>query len=532
MKKSSFNVYHHLLLYSSLLIWAADLVGVGAKIYNRNDFPTDFIFGSGTSSYQVEGAAFEDGRKASVFDTFAHSWKPLEGRHGDVTSDGYHNYKKDVELMAETGLDAYRFSISWSRLIPDGRGIVNPKGLEYYNNLIDELISHGIQPHATLMHLDTPQVLEDEYGGFLSARIIEDFTAYADVCFKEFGDRVVYWTTINEPNIFALGGYDNGASPPGRCSYPFGILNCTKGNSTTEPYLAAHNMLLAHASAAKLYKQRYQGKQHGIIGFSFYAYHFIPSTDSTKDKIATQRAHEFFIGWFMHPLMYGDYPRIMKKNVGYRLPIFTKRQSDLVKGSLDFIGVNYYTAILVTHRDLSPEPRDYVADMGTKWIYYNYTSDSPMEVTTFPVIPWALQGFLEYFKNVYNNPPIYIYENGQMTEHDTIVDDPSRVEYLQAHIGGLLDAVRNGSNTKGYFVWSFLDLFEMLYGYKYSFGLYYVDFNDPNRTRYAKLSQRWYSGFLKGETVTTDDEGNQPQNISTTIRTITDSDDKVSTSGV
>ncbi|KNA07563.1 hypothetical protein SOVF_170640, partial [Spinacia oleracea] len=204
---------------------------------------------------------------------------------------------KDVELMAETGLDAYRFSISWSRLIPDGRGIVNPKGLEYYNNLIDELISHGIQPHATLMHLDTPQVLEDEYGGFLSARIIEDFTAYADVCFKEFGDRVVYWTTINEPNIFALGGYDNGASPPGRCSYPFGILNCTKGNSTTEPYLAAHNMLLAHASAAKLYKQRYQGKQHGIIGFSFYAYHFIPSTDSTKDKIATQRAHEFFIGW-------------------------------------------------------------------------------------------------------------------------------------------------------------------------------------------------------------------------------------------
>ncbi|KNA15504.1 hypothetical protein SOVF_097730 [Spinacia oleracea] len=397
MEKSSFIVYHLLLLlfHFSLLIWAAELVGVGAKIYNRNDFPTDFIFGSGTSSYQVEGAAFQDGRKASIFDTFAHSWKALEG-NGDVTSDEYHNYKKDVELMAETGLDAYRFSISWSRLIPDGRGPVNPKGLEYYNNIIDELISNGIQPHATLMHLDTPQVLEDEYGGFVSARIIE------------FGDRVVYWTTINEANIFTFGGYDNGGSPPGRCSYPFGVLNCTKGNSTTEPYIVAHNVLLAHASVTRLYRDKYKAKQHGSIGFSLYTYHFIPSTDSAKDKIATQRAQDFFIGWFMHPLTYGDYPSIMKKNAGYRLPTFTKNQSDLVKGSFDFIGANYYTAVLVTHRDLSPEPRDYVADEATEMIYYNYTSASPTEVTTFPVIPWALQGFLEYLKNVYNNPPIYI----------------------------------------------------------------------------------------------------------------------------
>ncbi|XP_021775473.1 beta-glucosidase 3-like [Chenopodium quinoa] len=361
--------------------------------------------------------------------------------------------------MAETGLDAYRFSISWSRLIPDGRGRVNPKGLEYYNNLINELINRGIKPHVTLMHLDTPQALEEEYGGFINARIIEDFTAYDNVCFREFGDRVLNWTTINEANVFVLGGYDNGVSPPGRCSNPFGLY-CTKGDSTTEPYLAAHNILLAHASAVSLYKEKYQAKQLGQIGFSFYTYHYIPSTDSTEDVIATQRAREFSV--------------------------------------------------------------------GCVFIDYNYTSDSPTEVTTFPNIPWALEGLLEYFKDVYNNPPIYIYENGQVTEHRTTVYDLSRVEYLQTHIGGVLDAVRNGSNTKGYFVWSFVDLFEVLYGYKYSFGLYYVDFHDPKRTTYAKLSQRWYSAFLNGKNVTVNDEGNQPRKRSTILGTTLDSDDRLS----
>ncbi|KAL2945385.1 Beta-glucosidase 11, partial [Bienertia sinuspersici] len=264
-----------------LLIFAEESVGVGAKVYNRFDFPPDFIFGSGTSAYQVEGAAFEDGRKASIFDTFAHSGR-FEDANGDIATDEYHKYKEDVQLMAETGLDAYHFSISWSRLIPDGRGPVNPKGVEYYNNLINELVSHGIEPHATLMHLDTPQALEDEYGGFLNQRIVyillfpmiltilyssdidimhiaysEDFTAYADVCFREFGDRVKYWTSINEANIFVMGGYDGGNSPPGRCSFPFGQF-CIDGNSTTEPYIVAHNVLLAHASATRLYREKYK----------------------------------------------------------------------------------------------------------------------------------------------------------------------------------------------------------------------------------------------------------------------------------
>uniref|UniRef100_A0A803L9V3 Uncharacterized protein n=1 Tax=Chenopodium quinoa TaxID=63459 RepID=A0A803L9V3_CHEQI len=451
---------------------------------------------------KVEGAAFEDGRKASIFDTFAHS-----GRFGDATADvaadQYHKYKEDVQLMVETGLDAYRFSISWSRLIPDGRGPVNPKGVEYYNNLINELVSHGIQPHVTLLHLDTPQALEDEYGGFIDQRIVyvlsfphlcsnifcckasdidaadcpnsDDFTAYADVCFREFGDRVQYWTTINEANIFVLGGYDTGDSPPGRCS-PTNRSYCMKGNSSTEPYIVAHNVLLAHASTARLYKEKYKAKQHGLLGFSLYLFHYIPASNSTEDALAALRSYDFFIGLFMDPLTYGDYPEIVKKNAGNRLPTFTKNQSELVKGSFDFIGVNFYCVISSKHTKLKPEPRDYIADIAAEWIC-------------------------------------------QLTYHNVSVNDPSRREYLQILIGAVLDAVRNGSNTKAYFVWSFVDLFELLFTYEKGFGLYYVDYDDPNRSRYPKLSQKWYAGYLRGENVTIDDEESQAENKLTIIGT-------------
>ncbi|KAK9733674.1 hypothetical protein RND81_04G083400 [Saponaria officinalis] len=497
-----------------LLYLLGHLLAVGAKVYNRYNFPLNFIFGSATSAYQVEGAANEDGRKASIFDTFAHA----SGRkgNGDVASGGYYKYKEDVQLMAKTGLDAYRFSISWSRLIPDGRGPVNPKGVEYYKHLIDELVNHGIEPHVMLIHLDVPMALEEKYGGFLNQTIVEDFTAYAEVCFKEFGDRVKHWTTVNQANAFMRGGYDAGNLPPGRCSSPFGVGKCSQGNSTTEPYIAAHNILLAHASATKLYKDKYHGKQRGFIGFNLYASRFIPYSISKEDEIAAQRSYDFFIGWFMHPLVYGDYPEIMKTNVGKRLPKFTANQSNLVKGSFDFIGLNYYTVILVKDTGLMAEPRDYTHDTGSIWIFFN--GSSPQAGNPFPILPWGVQGVLEYFKNVYNNPPIYIQENGQMTSTQTFVNDPSRIEYLQGIMGGLLDAVRGGSNAKGYFVWSFIDLYELNYGDEQNFGLYYVDFNDPNLSRYPKLSQHWYSGFLKGRNVTVTDEVNKVDDLLDILR--------------
>ncbi|KAH1242098.1 Beta-glucosidase 11 [Glycine max] len=274
------------------------IVHPSAHALSRDEFPPDFVFGASSSAYQVEGAANEDGRKPSIWDTFAHAGNGnmYEG-DGDVACDQYHKYKEDVQLMANMGLEAYRFSISWSRLIPDGRGQVNQKGVQYYNNLINELISHGIQPHVTLHHWDLPQTLEDEYGGWVSRRIVRDFTTYADVCFREFGDRVQYWTTANEANIFAMEGYDLGEFAPNRCSPS--VANCSRGNSSTEPYLVAHHMLLAHASAARLYRKKYQAMQHGLIGFNLLLFGLLPRTNSTEDVRATERFQDFTMGWYV-----------------------------------------------------------------------------------------------------------------------------------------------------------------------------------------------------------------------------------------
>ncbi|KAF2315007.1 hypothetical protein GH714_037519 [Hevea brasiliensis] len=462
--------------------------------YSKEDFPPGFIFGAATSAYQVEGAAREDGRSPSVWDTFSRGG-------GDVAVDEYHKYKEDVQLMAETGLGAYRFSISWARLIPNGRGPVNPKGLRYYNNLINELISHGIQAHVLLYNYDHPQSLEDEYGGWLSRNIVRDFTAYADVCFREFGDRVSSWSTINEPNIFANGGYDQGVVPPGRCSYPFGLWNCSKGNSSTEPYLAAHNMLLAHASTVRLYKDRYQSKQNGVIGVTLYALWLVPLTNSTEDETAAQRAMDFLIGWFVNPLVFGDYPEVMKKNAGSRLPVLTDQESKLVKGAFDFLGLIHYTTVYIKDNSkiLKTENRDFNADMAVT-ISFTQDEDDPFGLfpVEYPQRPWGLQGLLEYLKQAYGNPPVYIHENGQVSRRNSSLDDTSRVEYLHAYIGSLLDAIRNGSNTRGYFVWSFLDVFELLDGRGSSYGLYFVDLDDPSLRRLPKKSAHWYSHFLKG----------------------------------
>ncbi|KAI7740831.1 hypothetical protein M8C21_020151 [Ambrosia artemisiifolia] len=442
--------------------------------YVRHDFPPHFVFGSGTSAYQVEGAVLEDGRTFSIWDTFAHQGY-YNGANADVACDGYHKYKEDIQLMADTGLEAFRFSISWSRLIPNGRGSINLKGLQYYNDFINKLISHGIQPHVTLHHDDIPQILEDEYGGWLSRKAVNDFVAYADVCFKEFG------------------GYDLGFLPPGRCSYPFGS-NCTKGDSTSEPYIVAHHLLLAHASTVNLYRKKYKATQHGFVGINIFAYWYEPYSNTIEDVKATQRANDFYVGWFLNPLVNGDYPEIMKKNAGSRIPNFTKQESEKIKGSFDFLGINHYNTLYVKDNpnSLEMEIRDLNADMAATLIF-NETGIHP---TQFEVNPLGLQKLLNYLKETYGNPPIYIHENGQVQPRNGTLIDTVRVEYLHAYIGALLDALRNGSNTMGYFVWSFLDLFELFDGYNTGYGLYFVDLDDKELTRYPKLSAHWYAVVL------------------------------------
>ncbi|KAK7846771.1 beta-glucosidase 11 [Quercus suber] len=438
-----------------LLIFVLNFsVGVpspNSREFSRDDFPPGFVFGSGTSAYQVEGAANKDGRTPSIWDTYAHAGK-AGGATGDVACDGYHKYKEDVQLMVDTGLDAYRFSISWSRLIPS-------------------MIT---------------QALEDEYGGWVSRKIVGDFTKYAEVCFREFGDRVSYWTTVNEPNVFVTGGYDLGFAPPQRCSPPFGY--CSRGNSSTEPYMAAHHILLAHASAARLYHKKYQKKHHGFIGLSIYMWGFVPLTDTKEDAIATQRAIAFQYGWFLDPLVFGDYPNIMKQNVGARMPVFTDHESKQVNGSFDFIGIVHYNNMYVkdNSNSLKMAYRDFLMDAAIELIQIQ---DSP-SAFEFPIMPSYLQAVLEFFKQVYGNPPVYIYENGQRMQRNSTLDDIARVNFMHAYIGSVLDALRNGSNTRGYFVWAFLDVFELLDGYGSSYGINYVDLDDPDLKRYPKLSAK------------------------------------------
>ncbi|PHU30131.1 Beta-glucosidase 12 [Capsicum chinense] len=461
--------------------------------FNKSSFPSDFIFGTASAAYQYEGAANEDGKGPSIWDTFTHNHPERIADHsnGDVAIDFYHRYKDDIKLMKFEGLNGFRFSISWSRVLPYGKLCkgVNKEGIAFYNNLINELLAKGIQPMITLFHWDLPQVLEDEYLGFLNPQIIYDFRDYAELCFKEFGDRVKLWTTINEPSGYAFTGYDIGIFPPMRCS-PWRNIGCLAGNSSTEPYIVAHNLLLAHAQTVRLYREKYKALQKGEIGMVLVASWLEPYSKAKEDIDAAQRAIDFSLGWFMHPLTYGDYPEIMCKLVGNRLPKFTIEQAEMVKGSSDFVGLNYYTTMYAANIVTpSKENISYVSD-----IQVNQTG-----LAAFYVVPRGLSEVLVYTKEKYNNPKFYITENGMSDANVTMVEkgvnDSQRVDFLRCHLLALNAALKKGVDVKGYFAWSFLDDFEWTSGYTQRFGLNYVDYED-NLKRYPKHSALWLKKFL------------------------------------
>ncbi|MCD7465902.1 hypothetical protein HAX54_002112, partial [Datura stramonium] len=268
----------------------------------------------------------------------------------------------------------------------------------------------------------------------------KDFTTYADVCFKEFGDRILYWTTLNEANVFALGGYDIGVTPPGRCSSPFGARCNSGGNSTIEQYIVAHNMLLTHASIVTLYKNKYKSIQQGFLGINVYTMKFVPNTNTTADAMAAERAFQFYTGWFINPVIFGDYPEIMKKNAGTRIPIFTKDESEQVKGSVDFIGINHYFPSLVKDKSdsLFNGYRDFNGDMAAQVIYdIGHTLSTPYEVR-----PSDLYAVLEQLKQNYGNPTLFVHENGQRLPRNQTLIDTVRIDYVRAYIGSVLRALR------------------------------------------------------------------------------------------
>ncbi|XP_062174146.1 vicianin hydrolase-like [Alnus glutinosa] len=477
--------------------------------FNRSLFPADFTFGTASAAYQYEGAARIDGKGPCTWDTFTekHPEKIRGGGNGDVASDFYHRYKEDVKLMKSIGLDSFRFSISWARILPKGKlsGGVNPQGVKFYNNLINELLSNGIEPFVTLLHYDPPQALEDEYDGPLSPKIVKDFQDYADFCFKTFGDRVKLWVTMNEPNVLSINGYATGSFAPGRCSKHVG--NCTAGNSATEPYIVAHNLLLAHGAAVKLYKDKYQPHQKGKIGITTITHWFEPKYQTSSCREAASRALDFYFGWFVDPVIYGDYPQSMKSAAGNRLPKFTEAQSNLLKGSLDFLGVNYYTTNYaeIATATTNGVNATYVTDRQT--ILTAYKNGTPIGTPTASdwifVYPEGLYELLMYIKEKYNNPVIYITENGMGDGNNSSLPiykvgrkDSLRIRYHYGHLSYLLNAIKGGVNVKAYYAWTLLDNFEWDGGYTYRYGLVFVDFKD-NLKRYLKYSAFWFKMFLR-----------------------------------
>ncbi|KAG6679370.1 hypothetical protein I3842_14G127600 [Carya illinoinensis] len=477
-------------------------------VLNRSSFPAGFIFGTASSSYQYEGAAKEGGRGPSIWDTFTHRYpdRIQDGSNGDVTVDQYHHYKEDVGIMKQMGLDAYRFPISWSRVLPNGKlsGGVNMEGIKYYNNLINELLAKGLKPFVTLFHFDLPQSLEDDYGGFLSPHIVNDFRDYTEVCFKEFGDRVKHWITLNEPTSYSIGGYASGVIPPGRCS-DWQNQYCTKGNSGTEPYLVIHHQLLAHAATVKAYRQKYQERQKGTIGISLETGWMVPYSKARHHRNAMLRALDFRIGWLMDPLINGDYPHSMRSLVGNRLPKFTKEQSKLVNRSFDFIGLNYYTAYYAAY---APQHNagnaSYLTDSRTNLsTERNGIPIGPQAASEWlHLYPRGIRDLLLYTKQKYHNPLIYITENGidginnaTLSLEEALVDN-QRIEYYCSHLWYLQKAIRDGVNIKGYFAWSLLDNFEWNSGYTVRFGINYIDYKDGCK-RHPKLSAHWFKNFLK-----------------------------------
>ncbi|XAR65846.1 Beta-glucosidase [Bertholletia excelsa] len=474
--------------------WRSILCAQPSRL-SRSHFPPHFIFGSATSAYQVEGAWNEGGRGPSIWDSFSHtSGKICDGSNGDIAVDQYHCYKEDIDLMSKLGFDAYRFSISWSRIFPDGLGTqVNEEGISYYSNVIDALLQRGMQPFVTLYHWDLPLNLHETIGGWSNERIIKYFAIYAETCFARFGDRVKHWITINEPLQTAVNGHLSGIFAPGRCA-----------GASAEPYVVAHHQLLAHAEAVSIYRNKYQESQGGQIGLVVDCEWAEALSDKIEDKNAAARRIDFQLGWYLDPIFYGDYPETMRKKLGNQLPMFSQKDRELLKNSVDFIGLNHYTTRFISHSTEPGENEFYCAQEAER--IAEWQGEMIGEKAASPwlyVVPWGIRKLLNYTAQKYHNPPIYITENG-MDDEDTntcplhqILDDKLRVRYYKEYLAAVSQAIKDGTDVRGYFAWSLLDNFEWCQGYTKRFGLIYVDYKN-GLSRHPKSSAYWFLQFLKG----------------------------------
>ncbi|CAG4997842.1 unnamed protein product [Parnassius apollo] len=465
-----------------------------AKTQNsKRNFPDDFRFGAATAAYQIEGGWNTDGKTESIWDHLTHT-NPCaieDCTNGDVAADSYHLYKRDVEMLRELGLDYYRFSLSWPRILPTGfPDKINKAGVQYYNNLIDELLKYNIEPVVTIYHWDMPQKLQ-KMGGWTNPYIIDWYTDYAGVAFELFGKKVKKWITINEPYQICDYGYGN-------------KLLANFFNSTgVADYLCAKNVLLAHAKAYHVYDKKYRPNQGGTIFISlsaqYYDYEFKEFKDAAKD------ANDFTWAIYSYPIFskYGDFPSSVKERVkaksiqqGFprsRLPELTPTEIETIRGSSDYFGLNHYFTFYVYRNE------------SLKGLYPSPSTSDDLEVATYhkeerkggrmKIGALGFYKLLTKIRNDYDNPPVIITENGFTTKRG--LDDDDRVTFLRLYINAMLDAIDDGSDIRSYTVWTMMDNFEWLRGFTVHYGLYEVDFESPERTRTPRKSAFVYKQIVR-----------------------------------
>ncbi len=468
-------------------------------------FPAGFVWGTATASYQIEGAVDEDGRAPSIWDTFSHTpGKVLGGDTGDVADDHYHRVPGDIAIMKAIGLQSYRFSIAWPRVIPTGRGAVNPKGLDFYSRLVDQLLDAGIAPFATLYHWDLPQTLEDA-GGWTSRETSLRFAEYAEVIGQALGDRVSTYSTLNEPWCSAYLGYSIGVHAPG-------IKDHAKALA------AVHHLNLAHGLAVSAL--RASVPSDAKISVTLNLANVRAASDSSADVDAARLADGLANRVFLQPMLEGRYPEDVIERTADTTDWSFVRDADLVaiNQPIDLLGINYYTPTLVgaatDELRATYERRSAAGELG---------DDDPMpypgsdHVFALPPpgpytdIHWRIEpeSFSELLLDVherYPDLPLAITENGAAFSigpgADGQVHDAARIDYLRGHLGAVLDAIEGGADIRGYYLWSLMDNFEWAYGYSQRFGIVYVDYDSQVRT--IKDSGHWYGDVIKANALPAD----------------------------
>ena len=436
----------------------------------RLTFPSDFLWGAATAAYQIEGAWNEDGKGESIWDRFSHTpGKIRDGDTGDVACDHYHRCRDDIALMRQLGLKAYRFSISWPRVIPNGRGAVNPAGLDFYDRLVDELLAANIQPFATLYHWDLPQALQD-LGGWGNRDVCGYFADYAALVVRRLGDRVRHWATFNEPAVTAFAGHRNGEHAPGLQDEKLALQ-------------VAHHLLVAHGLAV----QAMRGIDPDLnVGIVLDIWSAEAMTDSEEDRAFAEIIWQTRAGWFLGPLFRACYPPTAWQRCGDKAPDVRPGDMALISQRLDFLGINSYSRTVVKNGEiLRSVPGSEYTEMG------------------WEVCAPAFRRLLARLAREYPIPPVYITENGAAFRDEVSPDggannarvhDPRRINYLREHFTQARLAMDDDVDLRGYFVWSLLDNFEWANGYSKRFGLIYVDY--ATQQRIVKDSGQWYAQVI------------------------------------